>query len=48
MGGTPLMEQYVFLNDVRALLEDKNIDVRFKKVGDNMTSRDLGTFINID
>jgi len=41
MGGTPLMEQYVFMNDVRALLEDKNIDVRFKKVGDNMTSLEM-------
>lgn len=41
MGGTPLMEQYVFMNDVHQLLEEKNLNIQFKKVGDNMTSLDM-------
>lgn len=41
MGGTPLMEQYVFINDVRQLLEDSKLDVVYKKVGDNMTSLEM-------
>ena len=41
MGGTPLMEQFVFMNDVLALLEAKNINVTFHKVGNLMTSLDM-------
>lgn len=52
MGGTPLMEQYVFMNDVRQLVEAENLKVVFKKVGDNMTSLEMQglslTVIKID
>ena len=41
MGGTPLMEQFVFMNDVLALLEAENINVTFHKVGNLMTSLDM-------
>lgn len=41
MGGTPLMEQYVFTNDVAELLKDRNIQVDFWKVGDYMTSIEM-------
>jgi dihydroxyacetone kinase-like protein len=42
LGATPLMEQYVFINDVRKLLEDDQLDICFKKVGSLMTSIDMG------
>lgn len=41
MGGTPLMEQFVFANDVQKLLADKDISVTFHKVGNYMTSIDM-------
>lgn len=42
MGATPLMEQFVFMNDVRQLLEgEEKLDLVFKKVGDYMTSIDM-------
>ena len=41
MGGTPLMEQIVFMNDVLTLLEDKGVQVTFHKVGNYMTSIDM-------
>ncbi|HEN5971108.1 TPA: dihydroxyacetone kinase subunit DhaK [Streptococcus agalactiae] len=41
MGATPLMEQYVFANDVAKLLEDKGIEVNYKKLGNYMTSIDM-------
>ncbi|HEO2571926.1 TPA: dihydroxyacetone kinase subunit DhaK [Streptococcus agalactiae] len=41
MGATPLMEQYVFANDVAKLLEDKSIEVNYKKLGNYMTSIDM-------
>ena len=41
MGGTPLMEQFVFINDVFGLLKDMKIEVSFSKVGDYMTSIDM-------
>ncbi len=41
MGGTPLMEQFVFMNDVLTLLEDKGVQVTFHKVGNYMTSIDM-------
>ncbi|MBE6164105.1 MAG: dihydroxyacetone kinase subunit DhaK [Streptococcus gallolyticus] len=41
MGATPLMEQYVFANDVRKLLEEKGINITFKKLGNLMTSIDM-------
>ena len=41
MGGTPLMEQYIFANDVLKELADKGIDVEFSKVGNLVTSLDM-------
>lgn len=41
MGSTPLMEEYVFANDVRKILEDKGINTVFRKIGDYMTSIDM-------
>ncbi|MQS76322.1 dihydroxyacetone kinase subunit DhaK [Companilactobacillus halodurans] len=41
MGGTPLMEQYIFANDVLKELDDKKIDVEFSKVGNLVTSLDM-------
>lgn len=41
MGATPLMEQYIFANDVRKLLDEKGINVTFKKLGNLMTSNDM-------
>lgn len=51
MGGTPLMEQFVFINDVLNLLLEENIHVSFHKVGNYMTSIDMQglslTFIDL-
>ncbi|WP_221912572.1 dihydroxyacetone kinase subunit DhaK [Streptococcus halichoeri] len=41
LGSTPLMEEYVFANDVAQLLAEKGVDVVFKKIGDYMTSLDM-------
>lgn len=41
MGATPLMEQYVFANDVASILGDAGLDVAFKKLGNYMTSLDM-------
>ena len=41
MGATPLMEQYVFTNDVASILGDAGLDVAFKKLGNYMTSLDM-------
>ncbi|EHI70004.1 DAK1 domain protein [Streptococcus ictaluri 707-05] len=41
LGATPLMEQYVFANDVANLLAEKGVKVSFKKIGDYMTSIDM-------
>lgn len=42
MGATPLMEQFVFMNDVKELLvDDEGLNLTFKKVGDYMTSIDM-------
>jgi dihydroxyacetone kinase-like protein len=35
------MEEFVFMNDVKALLEADEINVEFKKVGDVMTAIDM-------
>ena len=52
MGATPLMEQYVFANDVASLLGDAGLDVAFKKLGNYMTSIDMAglslTLMKID
>lgn len=41
MGATPLMEQYVFINDIQHLLREEQLDIAFKKVGSYMTSLDM-------
>ena len=41
MGATPLMEQYVFANDVASILGDAGLDVALKKLGNYMTSIDM-------
>ncbi|WNZ95543.1 dihydroxyacetone kinase subunit DhaK [Streptococcus iniae] len=41
LGSTPLMEQYVFANDVAKLLAEKGVDVSYKKIGNFMTSIDM-------
>ncbi|MBO0428744.1 dihydroxyacetone kinase subunit DhaK [Vagococcus fluvialis] len=41
LGSTPLMEEFVFMNDVKALLEADEVNVEFKKVGDVMTAIDM-------
>lgn len=41
MGGTPLMEQYIFYNDVRQQLEADGIELVFSKVGNYMTSLEM-------
>ena len=41
MGATPLMEQYIFTNDVASILGDAGLDVAFKKLGNYMTSIDM-------
>ena len=41
LGATPLMEQYVFANDVLRQLETENLNVVFTKVGNYMTAIDM-------
>lgn len=41
LGSTPLMEQYIFANDVAKLLEERGISVVFRKLGNYMTSLDM-------
>lgn len=52
MGATPLMEQYIFLNDVMDLLADEGLEIAFTKVGNLMTSIDMAgislTFLKLE
>lgn len=52
MGGTPLMEQFIFMNDCLAELEKQEIEVVYHKVGNYMTSIDMQglslTLINLE
>lgn len=41
MGGTPLMEQYIFFNDVLNELESDELKLPFRKVGNYMTSIEM-------
>lgn len=41
LGGTPLMEQYVFMNDVLDLLKADHIEVPKKVIGNKMTSIEM-------
>lgn len=40
-GGTPLMEQYVFANDVQKLMDEQKLVVDYSKVGNLMTSLEM-------
>lgn len=41
MGGTPLMELFIFMNDVQSLLDQEAVKVTSHKVGNFMTSLDM-------
>lgn len=41
MRATPLMEQYIFANDVASLLQEKGLEISYKKLGNYMTSLDM-------
>lgn len=41
LGGTPLMEQYVFINDVQKLMDESELSVDFHKIGNLMTSLEM-------
>lgn len=41
LGATPLMEQYIFMNDTLDQLNNEKVDVAFTKVGNYMTSLDM-------
>lgn len=41
LGGTPLMEQYVFTNDVKKLMDKRKWSIDFCKVGNFMTSLEM-------
>ena len=41
LGATPLMEQYVFANDVAHILTEKGLEINFKKIGNYMTAIDM-------
>lgn len=41
LGGTPLMEQYIFYHDVKKILDDKGVRVTFVKIGNYMTALEM-------
>ncbi|RYL93270.1 dihydroxyacetone kinase subunit DhaK [Sporolactobacillus sp. THM19-2] len=41
LGATPLMEQYVFANDVAKLLQADQLELPFRKIGNYMTSLEM-------
>lgn len=41
LGATPLMEQYIFMNDVLNQLSEEKLDIVFTKVGNYMTAIDM-------
>ncbi|MGN4425953.1 DhaKLM operon coactivator DhaQ [Bacillus cereus group sp. MYBK30-1] len=41
LGATPLMEQYIFANDIRRLCELEGLQIKFVKVGTLLTSLDM-------
>ena len=41
LGGTPLMEQYVFMNDVQKLMDEREMSANFHKIGNLMTSLEM-------
>ncbi|MGM0218982.1 dihydroxyacetone kinase subunit DhaK [Enterococcus sp. AZ126] len=41
LGGTPLMEQYIFYDDAMRLLDAEGVEISFSKVGNYMTSLEM-------
>ncbi len=41
LGATPLMEQFIFMNDVQSMLQEEALVVDYKKVGNYMTAIDM-------
>src|SRR5699024_6389813 len=41
LGATPIMEQYIFMNDVHDLLKKEGLTIDYKKVGSFMTSIEM-------
>ncbi len=41
LGGTPYMEQFIFMNDVKKRLDEEKVTVNFKKSGNLMTALDM-------
>lgn len=41
LGGTPLMEQYVFTNDIHILMAEQQLTVDYAKIGNLMTSLEM-------
>ncbi|MFT4147749.1 MAG: dihydroxyacetone kinase subunit DhaK [Micrococcaceae bacterium] len=41
LGGTPLMEQYIFFGDVMDILDEKGVKVEYSKIGNFMTSLEM-------
>jgi len=41
LGATPLMEQFIFTNDVAKLMDEEGLQIEFKKVGSLMTAIDM-------
>ncbi|GEK91887.1 dihydroxyacetone kinase subunit DhaK [Alkalibacterium kapii] len=41
LGSTPLMEQYIFFNDVKKEMDTLNVQIEYAKVGNYMTSLDM-------
>ena len=41
LGGTPLLEQYIFANDIRRLMDIEGIEAKFVKVGNQLTSLNM-------
>lgn len=52
LGATPLMEQFIFINDVLDLLADEKLTIVYSKVGNYMTALDMAgislTLMKID
>lgn len=41
LGGTPLMEQYIFYHDVKKIFDDKGVSITFVKIGNYMTALEM-------
>ena len=52
LGSTPIMEQFVFMNDVHTILDKESVKIDFKKSGNLMTALDMTglslTIVNLE